>query len=176
MSELNESKVLKDLGLNQKNTWVIYDKAPKQFFEFLSTNFDDRNILSEVELQKTKELQESGEWLDEEAVNEELRLIREKYPEIDDLSDEKVKELEDELDFYSNLLNEREKRCEKIQQEIADVDQQIESNEKEEIDLIHHEKCLKESCSSSITKLDQCIHENQTRVSSINEVYSQPVS
>jgi exonuclease VII large subunit len=165
--------VLKELGLNHKNTWIIYDKAPKQFFEFLTTNFDEKNILSDEELGKFKELKESNEWLNKQKVNESMKWVKEKYPEIDNLSDDLIRELENDLDFYTNLLNDRDRRCEEIQRKIFLMHEEINSNKQEEDDLNHLEKRLSESCSSSIKKLDQIIKENHEKIKTINNLYSQ---
>lgn len=180
MSDIINSRVLKVLGLNHKNTWIVYDKAPKQLFEYLSVNFDDKqnvNILSDEEFAKFKEIQEScGEWLNNQKVNESMKWVKENYPETDDLSDEKIRELENDLDFHTNLLIERDRRCEKLQKAINSMQQENESNEREELDLNSLERRLRESCSSSINELDQLVRENHAKVTTINSLYSQKVS
>jgi hypothetical protein len=49
MENLKDSKTLKELGLNEKNEWILYDEKPKAFFEFLTQSIDADNILSEAQ-------------------------------------------------------------------------------------------------------------------------------
>lgn len=176
MNNLVDSKILLDLGLNQKNTWIIYDKAPNAFFNHLTRYFDENNLLSDDELLKIKELEESEEMLPEDEIAKHLEMIEEQIPDVHEMTDEHLKKLESDLDFHMNLLSNRELRSDKIQQSIQAVQNKTDELERENFDLDHREKELKEMCTESIRKLDQLMEVNQTKCRMITELFVQPVS
>jgi len=65
MHHLQNSEMLKKLGFNSSNQWIIYDIQCERFFNFLSENITDSNILTEQELLEKGEMQQRGEWLEE---------------------------------------------------------------------------------------------------------------
>ncbi|XP_034118544.1 augmin complex subunit dgt3 [Drosophila albomicans] len=60
---LKNSEMLKKLGFNNSNQWIIYDEQFEKFFSFLSENITDRNILTEQECLEASEMQQRGDWL-----------------------------------------------------------------------------------------------------------------
>lgn len=176
MDNLVDAKILKDLGLNQKNTWIIYDKAPNAFFNHLTNYFDENNLLSDEELLKIKELEESDELLPEDEIVKHLEMIEEQIPDVHEMSDEHLKKLESDLDFYMNLLSNRELRCDKIQQTIQAIQNETDELERENFDLDHREKELKEICGDSIRRLDQMVDENRSKCRMVTDLFIQPVS
>ncbi|KAH8387532.1 hypothetical protein KR093_007690, partial [Drosophila rubida] len=57
------SEMLKKLGFDNSNQWIIYDEQFQKFFCFLSENITDRNILTEQECLERSEMQRRGDWL-----------------------------------------------------------------------------------------------------------------
>ncbi|KAH8300917.1 hypothetical protein KR044_004471 [Drosophila immigrans] len=66
-------EMLKKLGFDNSNTWMMYDEQFEKFFSFLSENITEHNIVSERELLERNEMQESGQWLHDPAERQ-LRL------------------------------------------------------------------------------------------------------
>lgn len=176
MESLVDSKILKDLGLNQKNTWIIYDKAPKAFFEHLTRYFDDNNLLGEEELLKICDLEESFELLNEDEIAQQLRSIERQIPDVHEMTDEHLKQLESDLDLYTNLLCNRGLRCDRIQQTIQEMQIETDELEKENFELENRQKDLTEVCSESIRRLDQLTESNQTNCRAMTDLIVQRVS
>lgn len=57
--------MLKKLGIDSSNQWIIYDEQFEKFFNFLSENITDSNILTEQEVLESEEMKQRGAWLKE---------------------------------------------------------------------------------------------------------------
>lgn len=57
--------MLKKLGIDSSNQWIIYDEQFEKFFNFLSENITDSNILTEREVLESEEMKQRGAWLKE---------------------------------------------------------------------------------------------------------------
>lgn len=176
MESLLDSKILKDLGLNQKNTWIIYDKAPKAFFDHLTTHFDNNNLLSEEELLQIRELEESGELLNADEIARQLSAIEEQIPDVHEMTDEHLKRLESDLDLYTNLLCNRGLRCDGIQQTMQEMQREIDELERENFELENRQRELTEKCRDDVRRLDGLTETNQMSCRTMTELVVQRVS
>lgn len=176
MESLLDSKILKDLGLNQKNTWIIYDKAPKAFFDHLTTHFDNNNLLSEEELLQIRELEESGELLNADEIARQLSAIEEQIPDVHEMTDEHLKRLESDLDLYTNLLCNRGLRCDGIQQTMQEMQREMDALERENFELENRQRELTEVCRDEVKRLDRLTETNQMSCRTMTELVVQRVS
>lgn len=72
--------MLKKLGIDSSNQWIIYDEQFEKFFNFLSENITDSNILTEQEVLESEEMQQRGTWLNESARILKLQQIESENP------------------------------------------------------------------------------------------------
>ena len=73
MDKLENSKVLKDIGLDEKNKWILHEEKAQKFFEFIANNVDNSNILTNFELFEYEKLVEAGKVLNDEELERELK-------------------------------------------------------------------------------------------------------
>lgn len=108
---LKNSKLLKKLGVDSSDQWIIYDENFKKFFNFLSENITDANILTEREVLESDSLKQRGEWLEEDARKLKLQQIEVdnpgllKYTDDDvDILTEEIATIKEATEEYSGLL------------------------------------------------------------------------
>ncbi|XP_017872391.1 PREDICTED: uncharacterized protein LOC108620040 [Drosophila arizonae] len=77
---LNNSEMLKKLGIDSSNQWIIYDEQFEKFFNFLSENITDSNILTEQEVLESEEMKQRGTWLKESERALKLQQIESENP------------------------------------------------------------------------------------------------
>lgn len=175
MEKLLESKVLKDLGMDEASQWMLYDDNLKEFFEHLA-NLDEDNILTDEELKQYKELKAAGLYVEGEELEEKLKEVELRFPGILTITGEEVEEMERELAFLEADCNEREERIERMKK--ADEKQLKEISEIEEKyqELDYQENLLTEELEQKAAKLSNLQKSNQQMVRELNEIYAEPVS
>lgn len=72
--------MLKKLGIDSSDQWIIYNENFEKFFNFLSENISDANILTEREVLESNVLKQRGEWLEEDARKLKLQQIESENP------------------------------------------------------------------------------------------------
>jgi HAUS augmin-like complex subunit 3 len=176
MENLQDSKTLKELGLNEKNQWVLFDDKPKAFFEHLAANIDSDNILSESELKQYEELCASGQFLEGDALTEELKALESHFPGILTISDEEINEMERELEFLENDTKERKERIVRMEDCQKRQLRDIEALEKKHFDMDYQGKQLEEECLEKASILSDLQKSNQKKIADLKQTYTQPVS
>ncbi|KAH8416448.1 hypothetical protein KR222_004474, partial [Zaprionus bogoriensis] len=91
------SALLKKLGMDSSDQWIIYNEQFEKFFNFLSESISDANILSEREVLESNELKRRGEWLDEEERKLRLQQIESENPGLLSYTAQDVDALEAEM-------------------------------------------------------------------------------
>lgn len=105
--------MLKKLGVDSSNQWIVYDEQFEKFFNFLSENVTDSNILTARELLERDEMMQRGEWLQESERILKLQQIESENPgllkytnqDVDALAAE-VEVIEEATNDYSTLIDE----------------------------------------------------------------------
>ncbi|XP_068143883.1 augmin complex subunit dgt3 [Drosophila tropicalis] len=77
---LSNSELFRKLGLDSSNQWILYDEQFERFFNFISENITDANILTEQELLERDEMVRNGGWLDKPECELALRRIDAENP------------------------------------------------------------------------------------------------
>lgn len=47
---MENSQILRELGLNDKNQWILFDEKARKFLEYIDKNLDSDNVLTDKEL------------------------------------------------------------------------------------------------------------------------------
>lgn len=176
MEKLLKSKVLKNLGLTDKNQWMLYDDKSQKFFEYLADNLDEDNILSPEELARIAEIEAAGNYLEGDALNEELKKLESSFPGILTITDESTEEVERELEFFQNELKEREERIARMEETKKQQLKKLERLDRQQTDLKYQEKLLTEQCLKKAQVLQDLQRTNQEKISELKQSYIQPVS
>jgi chromosome segregation ATPase len=176
MENLQSSKVLVELGLNEKNQWILYDEKPRKFFEYIAENLDEDNILTEKELKKYNDLVSAGLFLEGEALTEQMKTLESYFPGILSITDESVEEMERELKFLEADTQEREARILRMEETEKQLSNEIEVLEKKQIEIDYQEKQLTLECTEKAKILTELQQSNQQLIIHLNEIYTQPVS
>ena len=114
MDKLENSKVLKDIGLDEKNKWILHEEKAQKFFEFLANNVDNSNILTNSELFEYEKLIEAGKVLNDEQLEAELKNIEESFPGFFSVNDDELEEMEEEVKRLEADINERSDRLSRM--------------------------------------------------------------
>lgn len=176
MEKLQKSGVLKNLGLDEKNTWILYDEAPRDFFEHLAANLDEANILTEIEYEQYKDLLVSSQFLEGDALTEELKELESQFPGILEINDDSIEELEQE---FKQLESEQRDRVDRIARMEETVKQQRKYNaelEMKSFDLDYQEDQVTKECIEKVKKLSELQESNQLKIVQLTQTYMQLVS
>lgn len=176
MDNLQQSKVLKDLGLTEKNQWILQDEKVRPFFEYLAENFDDENILTPAEYEQYKDLVASGQFLEGEALSQELQELELKFPGISTITDESVEELEREVAFMKQQIKEQDSRVARMEEYKRNQLKEIEALEDKNQELDYQEDLLTKDCLEKSKALEELQISNQHMVAELRQSYTQPVS
>lgn len=108
---LKNSKFLKKLGVDSSDQWIIYNENFEKFFNFLSENITDANILTEREVLESAALKQRDKWLQEDGRKLKLQQIEVDNPGLLKYTDEDVDILTTEIatireatEEYSGLI------------------------------------------------------------------------
>lgn len=172
---LTNSKVLKELGLNEKNQWILYDEKAKKFFEYLAGNIDEENILTKTETEALEEIKAAGKFLEGDALTEELKTLETYFPGILSVTDESIEEMEQELKFLQADTKEREERIRRMEETQKQQLKEKEVLEKRNIELDYQVKMLAEESLDKAQKLEEHQKSNQKMILEFKQTF-EPVS
>lgn len=176
MDSLKTSTALKELGLDDKNQWLLYDDNARKFFEYLSQNIDYQNILSQQEIRKYEELKAADQYLEPGySLDEELKALEAHFPGILSVTDESISEVEQELKCY-DLISEREARIERMIESEKKELLETEVIEEQLVEIECQEKVLAEECLEKAKMLTDLQKENQQMTLLLKQTYIDPVS
>lgn len=176
MDSLLGSKVLKDIGLDDKNQWILYDEQARTFFDYLSCIIDEDNILSSAELEKSENLKATGKYLQPgDALDEELKALEAHFPGILSITDESIEEMKRELNFLECDTSERGSRLARMLESEKQEIREIEIIEKQNIELEYQENMLTNGCLEKAKILNELEIGNQQKVLDLKQIYLQPV-
>ncbi|EDW00518.1 augmin complex subunit dgt3 [Drosophila grimshawi] len=102
---LNNTEMLKKLGIDSANQWIIYDERFEKFFQFLFKNISDSNILTDHELLARDEMMQHGEWLNETERQLKLQQIEAEWPGLLEHTDEDLEALSAEIEQLQQATN-----------------------------------------------------------------------
>lgn len=176
MDNLQGSKSLQKLGLNEKNQWILYDEKPKAFFEHINMYIDNENILSEQEQKQYEELCASGQYLEGDALTDELKALESHFPGILTIDDGEIDKFERELEFLEKDTQERKDRIKRMEETEKRQLRDIEANDKKHFEFDYQGKHLQEQCFQKASALMELQKSNQKKVVDLKEVYIQPVN
>lgn len=174
MENLQESGVLKELGLNGKNNWILYDEKPRAFFQHLARNIDSDNILTESELKKYNQLLSTGQFLEDDALLEELKALELNYSGILSVTDEDIDSMERELKFIKSDNLERNDRLERMETSAKRQRQSAEAFEEKSFEIDYQRKQLEKESLQKANSLSELQQLNQKQVVELKKTYSQP--
>lgn len=192
---MEQSKILKDLGINEKNQYLLHDENAKKFFEYIVENLDEDNVLSDKELQlyevkffliinslflswfiAQQDLVASGQFLEGDALAGKLQELELKYSGIFSITDADVEEMEQELKFIEVDNKEREERITRMEETRKQQSIEISKAEERQFELKYETKLVSESCFRKAQELTELQKSNKEKVAKLIEVYTQPVS
>lgn len=192
---MEQSKILKDLGINEKNQYLLHDENAKKFFEYIVENLDEDNVLSDKELQlyevkffliihslflswfiAQQDLVASGQFLEGDALAGKLQELELKYSGIFSITDADVEEMEQELKFIEADNKEREERITRMEETRKQQSIEISKAEERQFELKYETKLVSESCFRKAQELTELQKSNKEKVAKLIEVYTQPVS
>lgn len=176
MTSWQNSETLKSLGLNTKNEWILHDEKAQGFFHHLATQIDSENVISEAEWKLLKELKEAGQFIEGEALDNEVKILEAHFPGILTISKEDVDELERELKFLENDTNERKARIERMKLTEKKQLKDIAAQEAKRFELECKEKQLEQDCLKKAGSLMELQKSNSNKIEELKQVYTQPVS
>jgi HAUS augmin-like complex subunit 3 len=172
MEHLRDSKTLKALGMNEKNQWILYDEKPKGFIEHLSSNIDNNNILSEIELKQYEELCAACQFLEGDTLLEELKALESHFPGILTANDEEIETAESELKFLENGTRERKNRIKRMENSEKKQLKVIEAIEKRHFELNYQHNHLEKDSMQKSNVLSELQKTNQNRIVDLKNIYT----
>ena len=176
MTSWQNSETLKSLGLNKKNEWILHDEKAQGFFQHLATNIGRENLLTEAEWKLFQDLKEAGQFMEGEALDNEIKTLESHFPGILTISNEEIEELERELKFLENDNNERKARIERMKLTEKKQLKDIAAKEAKRFELECKEKQLEQECLKKAGRLMELQKSNSTKIEELKQVYTQPVS
>lgn len=107
--------MLKKLGVDRSNQWIIYDEQFEMFFAFLSDNITDANILTEREAWESEQLKDRGEWLPESERMLKMNKLKSENSGLNKYTNQDVKALAEELKSIKETTKDYSILCEQMQ-------------------------------------------------------------
>ncbi|KAL7029827.1 hypothetical protein ACKWTF_006383 [Chironomus riparius] len=176
MDKLENSKVLKDIGLDEKNKWILHEEKAQKFFEFIANNVDNSNILTNSELFEHEKLIEAGKVLNDEELERELKNIEESFPGFFSVNDDELDELEAEVKKLEADINERSDRLSRIKDFEGEQLKTITELERINSEVALKERLLTEECLKRSSELESLQETNSKEVAQLDKIYTQPQS
>jgi len=175
MERLRKSKTLKKLGLNGKNEWILHDEKATKFFDWMSENLEDDNILSEEELRRYEELVKSGQYLEGEALEQEMKELQASFPGIMSITEEIIEEQERKLQLLESDSAQRSDRIKRMGE--AEKKQSLKFTEM--ADAKHELECqlkiVVEDCVAKAETLSDLSRSNQKSIAHVKDSFVLPV-
>jgi chromosome segregation ATPase len=175
MESLENSKILKLLGLDDKNKWVLQDEKAQKFLEYIASNLDETNILTDSEIQEYEDLKSAGLVLEGDELENELKNIEINFPGFFSVTEQQIEELEEQIRQLEDETSERTDRVARMQEceeEQLKKIARIESESQETMvqQLLYAEQCLEKS-----RELASLQKSNSDKIIQLNQIYVTPV-
>lgn len=199
MDNLQKSKVLKELGLEEKDHWMLHDENGRKMFEWIDQNLgliqidiflkkfwnvsvisDRSNILTDQELTDYKAIVSAGLYKTGDALDEDLKSLEAEYPGVlettEDELDKTIEQLERELAFVKEVTTRREVSVAKIKKSRKVQRSKIADIEKKREELVYEEKVLTEMCIVDTQKLSALKKSNLETSEELKKIFLESVS
>ncbi|TDG44039.1 hypothetical protein AWZ03_009528 [Drosophila navojoa] len=171
---LNNSEMLKKLGIDSSNQWIIYDEQFEKFFNFLSENITDSNILTEQELLESEEMKLRGAWLKESERVLRLQQIESENPgllkytahDVDALARE-VEAIKEATKDYCILIDEMQNTKHSQSSKLSELECSI-------LSLSNGERELLGECQAKARQLEEVQRENSKLSEDANKGFTLP--
>ncbi|EDW65750.2 augmin complex subunit dgt3 [Drosophila virilis] len=171
---LNNSEMLKKLGVDSSNQWIVYDEQFEKFFNFLSENVTDSNILTARELLERDEMMQRGEWLQESERILKLQQIESENPGLLKYTNQDVETLaaaveviEEATNDYSTLIDEMQNTKHSIISKLSELESTIL--------LLHNtEREMLVECQAKARQLEELQRENCKLSEDTNKGFTLP--
>ncbi|KAG5685092.1 hypothetical protein PVAND_014293 [Polypedilum vanderplanki] len=174
MDSLENSEILKLLGLNDNNKWILQDEVARKFFEYIANNLDSDNILTDSEIRQYEELKVANLILEDEELQNEIKNIETNFPGFFLVSDEEIKELEQQVKQMENEKNEREERVARMQEYEEEQLKKIAKVEKQNQNILIQQKLYIDDCRKKSKELIKLQKTNLENIAYLNEIYTLP--
>lgn len=190
-----QTNVLKELGLKDSNQWILYEEKPKKFFEHITDNLDDDNVLTDKELKfyevsmlslclslpvsyfhSLQDLVAAKQFLEGDSLSDQLKSLEFRYSGINTLTDNEVDELELDLRILEADTKDREERILRMKETHRHQLNDIVEVEKRKFERDYQETQITESCILMAQDLSKIQESNKQKTMQLNEIYTQPVS
>lgn len=172
MENLENSSVLKEIGLDERNKWILNEEKAKKFFEFIANNLDKSNILTNSELQEYDKLVEAGKVLSDEDLENELKNIEQSFPGFFSVTDDKIADLEDEVKRLEMDISERSERLSRMKDFEGEQIKTISEQERINGEIALKERLLTEECLKRSSELESLQESNSQEVAQLNKIYT----
>lgn len=176
MESLENSKVLKLIGLDEKNKWILQDEKAQKFFEYIAANLDESNILTDMELKEYEDLKAANLILEGEDLEREIKNIESTFPGFFSVTDDKIEDLEEQVRLMEAEIAERTDRLARMQDCGNDQLREIARIEKENQDVLVQCKLVGDDCMKQTKQLQNLQKSNSEKIAQLNQMYIQTVS
>lgn len=176
MDNLLKSNVLKEIGLSEKNQWILFDDQAKTFFNHLAENLDSDNILTQQELMQFEEIKAAGKFLEADVLTEELKNLESYFPGILSITNESIEDMQQELNFLQADTKEREDRIQLMEDTKKQQQKKIGDLERRNMELDYQVELLSKESLEKAQNLEELQKTNQKNVQELKQIYIQQVS
>lgn len=147
MDSVRNLMVLKELGINEKNKWILLDSKAKKFLEYLSENTTKENIVNPTEMDKFEELNSKGKYpYSVDKLNKELKELEYIFPGVSRLTDVLIEKTGQDLKFFNFLMSGCEGIIPRTKQTENRGPRGIEFAYKRNIELVSQESNMNSIC------------------------------
>lgn len=174
METLENSKVLKLLGLDDQTKWILQDEKAQKFLEYIAANLDESNILTDSEIREYEELQAAGLVLDDLELEKEMKNVEYTFPGFFSVTDEKIQDLEEEVQILEEETRERSERLERMQEYEHEQLKELARIEKENQEVLVQLQLYTEECKRKADELAELQQSNAEKIAQLTEIYIKP--
>jgi septal ring factor EnvC (AmiA/AmiB activator) len=173
---MEDSSILKLIGLNDKNKWILQDDQAKLFLEYVANNLDSSNILTDSEINEFELLKANGNVLDVDDLQNELKEVEMHFPGFLSVDDDTIEMLESQIKSLDNELSERNDRIRRMQEAKSAQLNEILDMERKNQNLRHQNEILVKDCLEKTHVLSKYQKSNLEKVDHLTQLYLQPVN
>lgn len=176
MELIENSQVLKLIGLDEKNKWILQEQKASNFFEYITKNLDESNILTDSEIKEYEDLLAAGRVLNDDELEKEMKEIEIAFPGFFSVTDEKLEDMEEKIQKLQSEISERSDRISRMDDAGCEQSKEIRDLEKKSIEVNLQLKFVTEQCMEKAKQLTLIQKSNNQKVSNLNQIYIQSVS
>lgn len=173
--DLENSQILKEIGLNDKNRWILHEEKSQKFFEFIANNLDSSNILTDFEMQEYENLVETKKALDNEELAVELKNIEHSFPGFFSVTDDMLDDLENEVKELENDIAEKSERITRMKDFENEQLRNLVEIERKNTDMELKQRLLTDECLKKSKELTDLQSSNSRETSELNKIFTQQV-